>query len=80
MKIYSPFHLTREESEEHSKLFHKEIAQMDVSDETLAEYVRIFFRYYRETMERLFPTMAALVPFYAHYPYTTKLPTALLKG
>jgi hypothetical protein len=39
MEIYSPFHRTFEESKADTQNFHKDVEGMNVSDETLEEYL-----------------------------------------
>jgi hypothetical protein len=73
MEVYSPFHLTRKESQDEHRDFHEQVAQMKVSDETLNEYVRVFFEHYRGTLEGFFSDLASSVPFYAQYPFRTSI-------
>jgi hypothetical protein len=54
MKVYPPNQKTLEESQEDSKNFNERAAQMDVSDQTLIEYVQVFFQQYRKTLEEHF--------------------------
>lgn len=73
MKVYPPNQKTLEESQEDSKDFREQASQMNVSDETLKEYVQVFLKYYRETLETHFPRLAPTIPFYAHYPFETMI-------
>jgi restriction endonuclease len=73
MEVYSAFHMTLEESKELAKRVQEETEAVDVSDENLRSFVELFLKHYRETLERFFPNVAPLIPFYAYYPYETKV-------
>lgn len=73
MKVYPPNQKTLEESQEDSKNFNERAAQMDVSDQTLMEYVQVFLQQYRKTLEDHFSSLAPAIPFYAHYPFETMI-------
>ena len=71
MKVFSPFHLTLEESEVYIQEFSQRVDQMEVSDGTLVEYVHSYFDTYRETMEECFAALAPFIPLYSNYPFHT---------
>ncbi|MGO9113491.1 MAG: restriction endonuclease [Thermoguttaceae bacterium] len=70
MKAYSPFISGPEELEQQSDPF-EGIAEMNISDGTLVEYVRGYIRSFRRTVEEFFPRLANSIPFYSSYPFRT---------
>lgn len=71
MEVYSPFEKTREESNQYFAGLRQRADQMNVSDETLAEYIRVYFESYREIIEGFFPAFVPFIPLYSNYPYET---------
>ena len=45
--------------------------QATYTDETLKEYVPLYIKHYRETIERYFPKIAPFLDFYTDYPFDT---------
>jgi hypothetical protein len=71
MDIYSPSHLTPYESDTRMQDFNERVAQMNISDETIQEYIETFFDSYRKTIEQFFLNLAPSIPFYSRYPFET---------
>lgn len=71
MEIFSPFHLISEETQSESDNFQEDVREMNVSDETLEEYIDIFLANYRSTLEKFFSYLSPLIPFYAQHPFET---------
>jgi hypothetical protein len=70
MKIYSPFTLGPEEIDLRS---HNTDEPLDLSDDTLRSYVETFLASYRSTLEEFFDAFRAYIPFYAEFPFETKV-------
>ncbi len=70
MKAYSPFTSGSEELEQDVGV-PEGIAEMNISDATLVEYVGGYIRSFRKTVEEFFPRLAGSIPFYSSYPFHT---------
>jgi hypothetical protein len=71
MKVLRPGELTQEEFRERQREEDEQYAAIDASDEQLKEYVGLYFKFYRETLEQYFHTLAPHISAYAYQPFDT---------
>lgn len=73
MKVYPLGHITPEESNKSSEIFHDQVQNMNVSDDDLIKYTKWFFENYRTTIKRFFYSFSPYINFYSDYPFKTSI-------